>query len=170
MTLQDTPAEKIADWSAWEDASNDALIALAGYATGGAERALELSLAYANEREQFGRKIGSFQGIAHPLADIATEIQGGRVLSYEAAWTRAHGKPLGPLPAMAKMYTADVFRRATKLGQQVYGGIGFTLEIDMQLYFRRAKQLELQWWEPRYLERVIAAAELDAEKPYINVY
>jgi len=170
VTLQDTPAEKIADWSAWEDASNDALIALAGYATGGAERALELSLAYANEREQFGRKIGSFQGIAHPLADIATEIQGGRVLSYEAAWTRAHGKPLGPLPAMAKMYTADVFRRATKLGQQVYGGIGFTLEIDMQLYFRRAKQLELQWWEPRYLERVIAAAELDAEKPYINVY
>ena len=170
VTLPDVPAERVADWDAWEDASHDALIALAGYATGGAERTLELSLAYANEREQFGRKIGSFQGIAHPLADIATEIQGGRVLSYEAAWTRAHGKPLGPLAAMAKMYTADVFRRATKIGQQVYGGIGFTLEIDMQLYFRRAKQLELQWWEPRYLERVIAAAELDAEKPYINVY
>ena len=170
VALQDTPGERVADWDAWEDASKDALIALAGYATGGAERALELSLEYANEREQFGRKIGSFQGIAHPLADIATEIQGGRVLSYEAAWARAHGKPLGPLAAMAKMYTADVFKRATKLGQQVYGGIGFTLEIDMQLYFRRAKQLELQWWEPRYLERVIAAAELDADKPFINVY
>ena len=170
VTLENAPAEKVGDWDAWEDASKDALIALAGYATGGAERALELSLEYANEREQFGRKIGSFQGIAHPLADIATEIQGGRVLSYEAAWTRAHNKPLGPLAAMAKMYTADVFKRATKLGQQVYGGIGFTLEIDMQLYFRRAKQLELQWWEPRYLERVIAAAELDADKPFINVY
>lgn len=171
VTLRDAPGERIeGGWAAWEDASKDALIALAGYATGGAERALELSLGYANEREQFGRKIGSFQGIAHPLADIATEIQGGRVLSYEAAWARAHGKPLGPLAAMAKMYTADVFKRATKLGQQVYGGIGFTLEIDMQLYFRRAKQLELQWWEPRYLERVIAAAELDADKPFINVY
>jgi len=171
VTLQDTPGERIeGGWAAWEEASKDALIALAGYATGGAERALELSLEYANEREQFGRKIGSFQGIAHPLADIATEIQGGRVLSYEAAWARAHGKPLGPLAAMAKMYTADVFKRATKLGQQVFGGIGFTLEIDMQLYFRRAKQLELQWWEPRYLERVIAAAELDADKPFINVY
>ena len=170
VTLNDTPAEKVGDWNAWEEASKDALIALAGYATGGAERALELSLEYANEREQFGRKIGSFQGIAHPLADIATEIQGGRVLSYQAAWARAHNKPLGPLAAMAKMYTADVFKRATKLGQQVFGGIGFTLEIDMQLYFRRAKQLELQWWEPRYLERVIAAAELDADKPFINVY
>jgi alkylation response protein AidB-like acyl-CoA dehydrogenase len=170
VTLDDSPGEKIGGPDAWDEATKDALIALAGYATGGAERALELSLEYANERVQFGRKIGSFQGIAHPLADIATEIQGGRVLSYEAAWARANGKPLGPLAAMAKMYCADVFKRATKLGQQVYGGVGFTLEIDMQLYFRRAKQLELQWWEPRYLERVIAAAELDTEKPFINVY
>jgi alkylation response protein AidB-like acyl-CoA dehydrogenase len=169
-TLDNAPAERIGEWDAWEGASADALIALAGYATGGAERALEMAIDYAKEREQFGRKIGSFQGIAHPLADMATEIQGGKVLAYEAAWARAHGKPLGPLAAMAKMYTADVFKRATKLGQQVFGGIGFTLEIDMQLYFRRAKQLELQWWEPRYLERVIAAAELDADKPFINVY
>jgi alkylation response protein AidB-like acyl-CoA dehydrogenase len=170
VALHDTPAERIGDWSAWEEASKDALIALAGYATGGAERALDMAIEYAKEREQFGRKIGSFQGLAHPLADMATEIQGGKVLAYEAAWARAHHKPLGPLAAMAKMYTADVFKRTTKLGQQVFGGIGFTLEIDMQLYFRRAKQLELQWWEPRYLEQVIAAAELDADKPFINVY
>ena len=171
VTFDDAPAERVdGGWAAWQEASKDALIALAGYATGGAERALELAIEYAKEREQFGRKIGSFQGIAHPLADMATEIQGGKVLSYEAAWTRAHSKPLGPLAAMAKMYTADVFKRTTKLGQQVFGGVGFTLEIDMQLYFRRAKQLELQWWEPRYLETVIAAAELDAERPYINVY
>jgi len=170
VTLDNAPAEKIGEWDAWENASKDALIALAGYATGGAERELAMAIDYTKEREQFGRKIGSFQGIAHPLADMATEIQGGKVLSYEAAWARAHGKPLGPLAAMAKMYTADVFKRTTKLGQQVFGGVGFTLEIDMQLYFRRAKQLELQWWEPRYLETVIAAAELDAERPYINVY
>jgi alkylation response protein AidB-like acyl-CoA dehydrogenase len=168
--MNDAPAERVADWDAWQDASADALIALAGYATGGAERALEMAIEYAKEREQFGKKIGSFQGIAHPLADMATEIQGGKVLAYEAAWARAHGKPLGPLAAMAKMYAADVFKRTTKVGQQVFGGVGFTLEIDMQLYFRRAKQLELQWWEPRYLERVIAAAELDADKPFINVY
>jgi alkylation response protein AidB-like acyl-CoA dehydrogenase len=170
VTFDNAPAERVADWDAWEEASADALIALAGYATGGAERALEMAIDYAKEREQFGRKIGSFQGIAHPLADLATEIQGGKVLAYEAAWLRANDKPVGPLAAMAKMYTADVFKRTTKFGQQVFGGVGFTLEIDMQLYFRRAKQLELQWWEPRYLERVIAAAELDADKPFINVY
>jgi alkylation response protein AidB-like acyl-CoA dehydrogenase len=171
VTFDNAPAERIdGGWAAWQEASADALIALAGYATGGAERALEMAIEYAKEREQFGKKIGSFQGIAHPLADMATEIQGGKVLAYEAAWARAHGKPLGPLAAMAKMYTADVFKRVTKVGQQVFGGVGFTLEIDMQLYFRRAKQLELQWWEPRYLERVIAAAELDADKPFINVY
>jgi alkylation response protein AidB-like acyl-CoA dehydrogenase len=170
VTLDGAPAERIGGWEAWEEASKDALIALAGYATGGAERALEMAIDYAKEREQFGRKIGSFQGIAHPLADMATEIAGGKVLAYEAAWARANRKPLGPLAAMAKMYTADAFKRTTKVGQQVFGGIGFTLEIDMQLYFRRAKQLELQWWEPRYLESVIAAAELDAEQPFINVY
>jgi alkylation response protein AidB-like acyl-CoA dehydrogenase len=169
VAFENAPAEKVADWPAWEHASNDAQIALAGYATGGAERALEMAIEYAKEREQFGRKIGSFQGVAHPLADMATEISGGRVLGYNAAWARANGAPLGPLAAMAKLYTADVFKRTTKVGQQVFGGIGFTLEIDMQLYFRRAKQLELQWWEPRYLEGLIAAAELDAGTPFVSV-
>jgi alkylation response protein AidB-like acyl-CoA dehydrogenase len=169
VALENTPGEKVAAWTAWEDTSHDAMIALAGYATGGAERALELAIEYAKEREQFGRKIGSFQGIAHPLADMATEIQGGKVLAYEAAWARANDKPIGPLAAMAKMYTADVFKRTTKVGQQVFGGVGFTLEIDMQLYFRRAKQLELIWWEPRYLERLIAAAELDEGTPFVSV-
>jgi len=168
-SMSNAPGEKIGDWNAWEQASQAALIALSGYATGGAEKALELALDYAKEREQFGRKIGSFQGVAHPLADMATEISGGRVLGYNAAWAHANAKPVGPLAAMAKMYAADVFKRTTKVGQQVFGGIGFTLEIDMQLYFRRAKQLELQWWEPRYLEGVIAAAELDGEQPFVTV-
>jgi alkylation response protein AidB-like acyl-CoA dehydrogenase len=169
VSFENAPAEKVADWPAWEEASQAALIALAGYATGGAERALEMAIEYAKEREQFGRKIGSFQGVAHPLADMATEIAGGRVLGYNAAWARANGKPIGPLAAMAKLYAADVFKRTTKVGQQVFGGIGFTLEIDMQLYFRRAKQLELQWWEPRYLESVVAAAELDTGTPFVGV-
>jgi alkylation response protein AidB-like acyl-CoA dehydrogenase len=170
VTFNNSPFEPIeGGLQAWKEASADAMIALAAYATGAAERALELAIEYAKEREQFGRKIGSFQGIAHPLADMATEIAGGKVLTYQAAWVRAQGKPLGPLAAMAKMYTADVFKRTTKVGQQVFGGIGFTLEIDMQLYFRRAKQLELQWWDPRYLERIIAEAELDSDEPFVGV-
>ena len=76
---------------------------------------------------------------------------------------------MGPLAAMAKLYACDVFRRATKVGQQVFGGIGFTRDIDMQLYFRRAKQLEITWFEPRYLEEIVARAELDADAPFVGI-
>jgi alkylation response protein AidB-like acyl-CoA dehydrogenase len=69
---------------------------------------------------------------------------------------------------MAKLYGCDVYRRVTKLGQQVYGGIGFTRDIDMQLYFRRAKQLELSWFDPHELEERVAAAELDAAEPFVT--
>lgn len=156
-------------WPLFEDAMNDALIALAAVAVGGAARAHELGTAYAKERVQFDRPIGSFQAVAHPLAEMAMEIEGARVLVYEAASTRAAGGPLGPLAAMAKLYACDVFRRTTKVAHQVFGGIGFTREIDIQLYYRRAKQLEITWWGPRDLEERIARAELDGERPFVTV-
>jgi alkylation response protein AidB-like acyl-CoA dehydrogenase len=155
-------------WTHLEAALADGLIAIAAYAIGGAAVAHEQSVEYAKERIQFDRPIGSFQGIAHPLADIATEVEGGRILVYEAAWRRSMGLPMGPLGAMAKLYACDVFRRSTKVGQQVFGGIGFTRDIDMQLFFRRAKQLEITWWDPRYLEELIARGELDAEVPFVS--
>src|SRR6266567_802561 len=160
---------RVGDWSAWERAIPDALIALAAQAVGGAVRAHEMATAYAKERVQFDRPIGSFQAIAHPLAEMAMEIEGARALTHEAAWARSTGRPATTLAAMAKLYACDVFRRTTKLGQQVFGGIGFTTDIDMQLYFRRAKQLEITWWEPRYLEALIAEAELDAEQPFVGI-
>jgi len=156
-------------WAAWDAASTDGLIAAAAYAAGGAARAHELSVEYAKERQQFGRPIGSFQGLAHPLAEMAMEVEGARTLVHEAAWARSMGRDARTLAPMAKLYASDVFRRATKLGQQVFGGIGFTVDIDMQLYFRRAKQLELTWWDPKYLEELVAAAELDAETPFVGI-
>jgi alkylation response protein AidB-like acyl-CoA dehydrogenase len=166
-----TPAERIAGdgWALFEDAMQDGLIALAAFAIGGAERAHEMATEYAKERVQFDRPIGSFQGIAHPLAEMATEIAGARVLVYEAAWARANRPDVGPLPAMAKLYAADVFKRTTKVGQQVFGGIGFIRDLDMQLYFRRAKQLEISWWGPRTLEERIAQAELDTDRPFVGL-
>jgi alkylation response protein AidB-like acyl-CoA dehydrogenase len=147
----------------------DVLIAVAAYAVGGAAKAHELATAYAAERVQFDRPIGSFQGIAHPLADMATEIAGARVLMREAAWARATGRAAQPLAAMAKWFACDVFRRTTKVAHQVFGGVGFTRAIDIQLYYRRAKQLELLWWEPDQLLDRIAAAELDADAPFVTV-
>ena len=156
-------------WPALSAAMDDVLIAVAAWAIGGAQRALEMTVAYAKEREQFGRPIGSFQGLAHPVADIATELTGAQVLVYQAAWRRAQGMALGPLASMAKYYAADVYRRATKVGQQVFGGVGFTRAIDMQLFFRRAKQLEITWDGPARLEEAVAAAELDAASGWVSI-
>ncbi|MHB8511581.1 MAG: acyl-CoA dehydrogenase family protein [Actinomycetota bacterium] len=169
IELDQASAERVGDWIAWEQALTDGWIALAAYAIGGARKAHEMAVEYAIERVQFDRPIGSFQGIAHPLADAAMEIEGGSVLVCKAAWARSNGDDASTLAAMSKLYACDVFRRVTKIGQQVLGGIGFTRDIDMQLYFRRAKQLELSWGDPRFLEERIASAELDAPKPFVRV-
>jgi alkylation response protein AidB-like acyl-CoA dehydrogenase len=171
VTLDGVAGERLgADgWAAFRDAMEDVLITVAAWAIGGAERALELTVDYAKEREQFGRAIGSFQGLAHPIADMATELTGARVLVHQAAWRRAQGLPLGPLASMAKYYAADVYLRTTKVGQQVFGGVGFTRAIDMQLYFRRAKQLQVTWQGPRLGEEKIAAAELDADRGWVSI-
>jgi alkylation response protein AidB-like acyl-CoA dehydrogenase len=156
-------------WDLWEEVMTDVLIAVASYAVGGAARAHEMATDYAKGRVQFDKPIGSFQGVAHPLAEMAMEVEGARVLAYEAAWARARGRDARTLAAMAKLYACDVFRRTTKVAHQVYGGIGFTRDIDIQLYYRRAKQLELSWWGPAELEERIAAAELDAVEPFVTV-
>ncbi len=170
VTFDRAPAERVGDWAAFRRALDEMLVALAAYAVGGASRAHEMAVEYAKEREQFGRKIGSFQGIAHPLADTATDIEGARVLTWQAAWAHATGKRDGAtLSAMAKLYACDVFKRTTKVGQQTFGGIGFIRDVDMQLYFRRAKQMELLWLGPRELEERIAAAELDAPTPFVRI-
>ncbi|MGH2784301.1 MAG: acyl-CoA dehydrogenase family protein [Actinomycetota bacterium] len=173
VTFDGAPAAPLGSgaggWTTFAEAMIDGMIALAAIANGGSERAHEMAVEYAKERVQFGKPIGSFQAIAHPLAETYTEIGGAKALAYEAAWARSAGKDARTLAAMAKLYACDVYRRVTKLGQQVYGGIGFTTDIDMQLYFRRAKQLELSWFDPRELEEMVAAAELDAPEPFVTV-
>ena len=156
-------------WDRFLQATQPALVAVAAYAVGAAARAHELSVEYANERVQFDRPIGAFQAMAHPLADLRTEIDGARTLVHQAAWTLAEHRPDAPaLAAMAKYFACESFRRTAKFGHQVFGGIGFTLDIDIQLFMRRAKQLEVLWFGPRTLEEIIAGAELDAETPFVT--
>ena len=158
-----------AGWDAVTDAMVDGLIALAAEAVGGTEAALDAAIRYAKEREQFGRPIGGFQGLAHPVADMATELEGAKTLTRQAAWARDNGRRAAPLAAMAKLYACDVYRRATRVGHQVFGGIGFTRAIDMQLYFRRARQLEVTWLDPRSLTEQVAAAELDGDAGFVGI-
>ncbi len=148
-------------WNAWEEVMHDGMILLAAQAMGGAERALELTVEYAKERKQFDKPLGAFQAISHYLADAATLVDGGKTLIYEAAWARSQAKPVNRLAPMAKLFACQTYRDVTAMAEQVFGGVGFTVEYDIQLYFRRAKQLQIAWWDSRYLEERIAHTVLD---------
>lgn len=149
-------------WATWAAVRDDALIVLAAWAVGAAEHTQAMTVQYAKDREQFGKPIGAFQAIAHYLADRQTELDGARTLVHEAAWARATGRPTTRLAPMAKLFACKMFRDLTATAQQVHGGNGFTLEYDVQLFFRRAKALQLSWWGERDLEELIAADVLDA--------
>ena len=148
-------------WNAWEEVMHDGMILLAAQAMGGAERALQLTVEYAKERKQFDKPLGAFQAISHYLADAATLVDGGKTLIYEAAWARSQGKPVNRLAPMAKLFACQTYRDVTAMAEQVFGGVGFTVEYDIQLYFRRAKQLQIAWWDSRYLEERVASTVLD---------
>jgi alkylation response protein AidB-like acyl-CoA dehydrogenase len=150
-------------WATWDAVMHDGIILAAAFAIGGARRALEMTTDYAKEREQFDKPLAAFQAIAHYLSDAATTVEGATTLVYEAAWARSEGRTVSKLAPMAKLFACQTFRDVTAMGQQVYGGVGFSLEYDIQLYFRRAKQLQLSWWDSRYLEELIAIDVLDSE-------
>jgi len=152
-------------WNTWDAVMHDAIILLAAWAMGGAERALEITVQYAKDRKQFDKPLGAFQSISHYLADAATAVDGGKTLVYEAAWARATGRKIARLAPMAKLFACQTYRDVTAMCQQVWGGVGFTIEYDIQLYFRRAKQLQITWWDTPYLEELVAADVLDGDGP-----
>lgn len=148
-------------WAVWDRVMLEGIVLVAAQAVGGARRALELTVAYAGERHQFGKPIGAFQALSHSLADAATAIEGGATLVHEAAWAHSEGKDVSKLAPMAKLFMGQAYRDVTAACQQVWGGVGFTIEYDIQLYFRRAKQLQMSWWDERHLEERVAASLLD---------
>ena len=143
-------------WAAWNDTMLDGAILLAAQAVGGARAALDLAVDYAKTRQQFDKPLGAFQALAHYLADAATAVDGAQTLTWEAAWARTEGGNAAQLAPMAKLYAGRTFRDVTATAVQIFGGVGFTVEFDIQLYFRRAKSLQLNWWDDRHLEELIA--------------
>jgi alkylation response protein AidB-like acyl-CoA dehydrogenase len=167
VTFQDVPiaaSERIGaargGWAIWDEVMHGGIIMLAAQAMGGAERALEITVDYSKTRHQFDKPLGAFQALAHYMADAATTVDGGRTLVHEAAWALATGRPIRKLAPMAKLFACKTYRDVTAMAQQVHGGIGFTTEYDIQLFFRRAKQLQLSFWDDRYLEELVATATL----------
>ncbi|HEY6429887.1 MAG TPA: acyl-CoA dehydrogenase family protein [Acidimicrobiales bacterium] len=148
-------------WGTWQDVLQDGLVLLAAQAVGGARYALEITTQYAKDRKQFDKPLGAFQALAHYLADAVTNLDGAEQLVHEAAWAGANGRPLTSLAPMAKLFACSTFRDITAMAQQIFGGIGFTLEFDIQLYFRRAKVQQLMWSDDRVLQDAVADALLD---------
>ena len=121
-------------WAAWEEGMTRSIVAQAAQAIGAAEAIHKMTVEYSKQRVQFGKAIGSFQSIAHYLADLIVKIEGAKVLVYQAAWAIDNNKPYAKLAAQAKLQACNVFRDASATGVQVHGGFGFTSEGDPQLY------------------------------------
>ena len=149
-------------WATWDAAMHDGIILLAAQAVGGAQYAHEIATQYAKDRFQFDKPLGAFQSLAHYLSDGITAVDGAETLVWEAAWSHTVGRDVRTLAPMAKLFACQTFRDVTATAQQIFGGVGFTLEYDIQLYFRRAKQLQVSWWNDRYLEELVAHEVLDA--------
>jgi alkylation response protein AidB-like acyl-CoA dehydrogenase len=117
-----------------------ATAANAAESVGVAQRAMELAVAYAKERRQFDRPIGSYQAISHACAQMLLEVEGARSAVYWAAWALDHEPETAPLAtAVAKAYAGDCGRRVPRAALQVHGGIGFTWEHDLHLFLKRGE-------------------------------
>ncbi|HEV3478233.1 MAG TPA: acyl-CoA dehydrogenase family protein [Gaiellaceae bacterium] len=118
-------------------------ISVAAMGVGLAQGAYDLASAYAREREQFGQPIARFQAVQFALADMATEIEGGRTMVYKAAWLKDQGRPFGKEAAMAKLYTGELSHRVANAALQIHGGYGFMEESPIARLYRDQKILEI---------------------------
>ena len=130
-------------WPLIKKTLDHATVAKCAEMVGMAQVAFDMAVDYAKNRVQFGRPIGSFQAIKHKCADMVIDVDGSRFITYRAAWCLAEGLDAAKEIAMAKAWTSDACRRVCAQAHQIHGGIGFTKEYDLQLYFRRAKQGEV---------------------------
>ena len=136
---------------------DQAAVLLASEMVGGAQEVLDMSVAYAKERVQFGRPIGSFQAIKHKCADMLLEVESAKSAAYYAAWAAAEDNEELPVVAsLAKAYCSDAYFHCAAENIQIHGGIGFTWEHDAHLYFKRAKSAETYLGDATYHRELLA--------------
>ena len=146
-----------AGWKPLARVLDRATVALCAEMCGGAQKVLEMTVEYAKIRQAFGRPIGSYQGVKHKAADMLVDVENSKSITYYAAWALDEGVTEGPLAAsMAKAYVSDAYRRVSAAGIQLHGGIGFTWEHDLHLYFKRAKGSEFTFGDATYHRERVA--------------
>ena len=146
-------------WPRLKRALEWATAALCAEMVGGAQKVLETSTDYAKTRQQFGKPIGIYQAVSHKLADMLVLSESSRSATYYAAWAvEADATDRSLAASMAKAYVSDAYRKIAGDGIQVHGGIGFTWEHDMHLYFKRAKSSEVTLGDATYHRELVAQA------------
>ena len=163
VEFNNTPAEKLANSSGWMQPLDLATVALAAEMVGGMQRTLDITVQYAKTRKQFGKPIGSFQAVQHQCADMYLETESSRSAVYYAAWALEENAPDAAVAvSIAKMYSSDACRNVGNHGIQVHGGMGFTWENDLHLYYRRAKTSETMLGDATHHRERIARLVMDS--------
>ena len=145
-----------------ESATATAVVALSAEMVGGMRWTLETAVEYAKTRQQFGKAIGVYQAVQHQLADMFLMTEGARSAVYYAAWAVSENDPSAKLAvSIAKAYCSDAAREVGNRGAQAHGGIGFTWEHNLQLYYKRAKASEAMFGDANYHREEIARKVVD---------
>ena len=156
-------AEKLGETSALSRALDIATTALAAEMVGGMQRTLDVTVEYSKTRKQFGKPIGIFQAVQHQCADMYLEMESSRSAVYYAAWALQENAPdAAAAVSIAKMYASDASRTVGNRGIQVHGGMGFTWENDLHLYYRRAKASETAFGDATFHRERLARLVIDA--------
>lgn len=134
-------------------------ISLAALSCGTAEGAYQKALQYSTERKAFGKEIHKFQAIGFKLADMATEIEAAKLLTFHAAWMKDQGRDVTKQAAMAKLFASETAMRVTTEAIQIHGGYGYVKEYDVERFFRDAKILEIGEGTSE-IQRIIISREL----------
>jgi alkylation response protein AidB-like acyl-CoA dehydrogenase len=139
-------------------------IGIAAQAVGIAQAGYDVAREYAKERRAFGRRIAEFEAIQWKLADMSTEIEAARLLTYRAAWLKEQGRPHTEAGAKAKLYASEVARRQTAEAIQILGGYGYTKEFPVERYYRDAKITEI-YEGTSEIQRLVIAREILGLRP-----
>jgi len=143
-------------WSPLKRVLQKAAMAKCAEMVGGGQQILDMTVAYAKEREQFGQLIGSFQAIQHHCANMLIDMEGCRWITYKTAWMIDEGMPYDKEVSIAKAWCNEAYRRIVALGHQVFGGIGYMEEHDLPLYFRRARVAEAAFGDAAFHRKIVA--------------
>ena len=164
VEFKGTPAERLGGNGSLAQALDVATVALCAEMVGGMQKVLETTVAYAKTRKQFGKPIGIFQAVQHLCADMYLETESARSAAYYASWALEELTPDAALAvSVAKMYASDACRTVGNRGIQVHGGMGFTWENDIHLYYRRAKASETMLGDATFHRERIARSVIDAD-------